>query len=161
MREGNVFPERRTSLHSASPDVSNVGLYRRGKYGEDYFTLASTYFAGRPPKSVNFYWRRFRVDDIPLETPEKFELWLRDRFYEKDALMERYLTEGRFPPSDYLRSLAAEGSPGGSEDGYLETEVRPKFSLEVLQVYSVIGTVGLVITLLLKIWHRFLALFRM
>ena len=97
--------------------------------------------------------------DIPLETPEKFELWLRDRFYEKDALMERYLTEGRFPPSKYLQSLAEDGAPGGSKDGFLETQVRPKYSFEVLQVYSVVGAVGLAINLLFRMWYRFWALF--
>ena len=60
----------------------------RGKFGEDYFTLSSTYFQGRPPKSVNFDWRRFRVADIPLQTAEAFDGWLRDRWAEKDELME-------------------------------------------------------------------------
>ncbi|KAF8533795.1 hypothetical protein BDD12DRAFT_863490, partial [Trichophaea hybrida] len=31
-----------------------------------YFTLYSTFFQGRPPKSVNMHWRRFAVKDIPL-----------------------------------------------------------------------------------------------
>ncbi|CAI4212889.1 unnamed protein product [Parascedosporium putredinis] len=69
----------------------------RGQYGEDYFGLATTYLQGRPPPSVNFYWRRWRVDDIPLEDAAEFDEWLRARWYEKDALMEGYLQTGRFP----------------------------------------------------------------
>ncbi|KAK4210040.1 acyltransferase-domain-containing protein [Rhypophila decipiens] len=108
----------------------------RGKFGEQFFTLSSTYFRGQPPKSVNFYWRRFRVADIPLETAEQFDLWLRDRWYEKDALMEQYITTGRFPPSP------AEAVTSGHE-GHLETEVRTKHWFEFLQIFVVVGIVGL------------------
>ena len=73
--------------------------HSRGKYGEDIFTLSRTYIRGQPPKSVNFYWRRFRVADIPLDSQDSFDAWLRARWYEKDALMEQYLSTGRFPPS--------------------------------------------------------------
>lgn len=97
----------------------------RGGFGEEYFTLTSTYFQGRPPKSVNFYWRRFKVDDIPLDDIEKFDAWLRCRWVEKDKLMEEYLQKNRFPASKV-------GRP------FIETEVRTKHSVEFLQVFSVV-----------------------
>jgi len=104
----------------------------RGKYGEDFFGLASTYFEGRPPKSVNFYWRKFRVADIPLDDQEKFNIWLREEWYKKDALMEEYMTTGRFPASV------------GTENKYIETEVRTRHNWEVLQIFAVVGICGLI-----------------
>jgi len=65
-------------------------------------------------------------------------LWLRERWYEKDALMEQYLTTGRFPPTPAV----AGADTRGQEGGYLETEVRTKRWYEFLQIFSVIGTVG-------------------
>lgn len=119
-------------------------LRSRGKYGEDYFTLAGTYFQGRPPKSVNFHWRRFRVADIPLDDPESFDLWLRERWYEKDALMEQYLTTGRFP------GMAAHGN----KLDYVETEVRTRRWHEFLQIFVVLGALSLVCRVLGNAWER-------
>ncbi|CAM1502708.1 Fc.00g074840.m01.CDS01 [Cosmosporella sp. VM-42] len=104
----------------------------RGKFGEDYFGLSSTYFQGRPPKSVNFYWRRFRVADIPLDDQKKFDLWLRNEWYKKDELMELYHTTGRFPEM-----------PGSGVD-FIETTIRTRGPLEILQIFSVMGIIGLV-----------------
>ncbi|KAK0619362.1 acyltransferase-like protein, partial [Immersiella caudata] len=106
----------------------------RGEFGEELFTLSSTYLRGQPPKSVNFYWRRFRVADIPLEDQEKFDVWLRERWYEKDELMEQYITTGRFPPSP--SDAVTKGHPG-----FLETEVRPRHRFEFLQIFVVLGVV--------------------
>ncbi|KAL2756965.1 hypothetical protein ACRALDRAFT_2026913 [Sodiomyces alcalophilus JCM 7366] len=117
----------------------------RGKFGEQYFTLSSTYFQGRPPKSVNFHWRRFRVDEIPLEDQAEFDLWLRERWYEKDALMETYLSTGRFPPLEN----------GNAADDYIETEVRTKHWYEFTQIFVVVGTFGLVARSLLNAWSKF------
>lgn len=124
-------------------------LSSRGQFGEQYFTLSSTYFEGRPPKSVNFYWRRFRVDDIPLQDAEAFEIWLRERWYEKDALMEEYISTGRFPPSP--SEAVAKGS--GAE-GFIETEVKTKYWWEFVQIFSILGVAGLLVNIVLKMWAR-------
>ncbi len=124
-------------------------LPRRGGFGEDYFGLSSTHFEGRPPKSVNFYWRRFRVADIPLANSDKFELWLRDRWYEKDALMEQYLSTGRFPATP-IDAKAKEGA-----EGFIETEVRTKYWFEFIQIFVVIGAFGLVGKLFVQMWTNF------
>ncbi|KAM5350874.1 hypothetical protein ACJZ2D_017157 [Fusarium nematophilum] len=87
---------------------------------------------GRPPKSVNFHWRRFRIADIPLDDQTEFDLWLREEWYKKDALMEEYLTTGRFP-----RMV-------GSKVDYIETEVKTRHPWEILQIFTVVGTVGLI-----------------
>ncbi|KYK57147.1 1-acylglycerol-3-phosphate acyltransferase [Drechmeria coniospora] len=103
----------------------------RGKYGEEIFGLASTYFQGRPPKSVNFYWRRFRMADIPLDDQKKFDAWLREEWYKKDQLMEKYLTTERFP------------AMAGAKQPFIETTVRTKYPWEILQVFTVVGICGL------------------
>ncbi|TWU77643.1 hypothetical protein ED733_008065 [Metarhizium rileyi] len=107
----------------------------RGKYGEEIFGLASTYFEGRPPKSVNLYWRRLRVADIPLNDQKEFDIWLRDQWYQKDALMEEYLNNGRFPALP------------GAKTKYVETDVRTRYPWEVLQIFSVVGIAAL-------LWHN-------
>ena len=132
--------------------AANMSCHSRGKFGERIFTLAGTYIKGQPPKSVNFYWRRFRVDDIPLGNQEEFDLWLRERWYEKDALMEQYVTTGRFPPSP------ADAVTKGQEP-FLETEVRTRYPWEFLQIFSVLGAFGLLVNFLLKTWNRFLSVF--
>lgn len=81
---------------------------------------------------MNLYWRRFRVADIPLDTPEAFETWLREKWYEKDALMEEYLKTGRFPAMK------------GAQTDYIETEVRTRHFLEILQVFTIVGASALV-----------------
>lgn len=114
--------------------------HSRGKYGEEIFGLASTYFQGRPPKSVNLYWRRFRLSEIPLDDPLQFEVWLREQWYKKDELMEQYLLTGRFPEMP------------GLEKGFVETSVRTRKPWEILQVFSVLGIVGLM-------WNNAMKLF--
>ena len=71
-------------------------MAREGKYGQDVFTLRSTYSEGRPPP-VHIHWRRFRVANIPLETLESFDEWLRDRWDEKDRLLAEHARAGQFP----------------------------------------------------------------
>ncbi|KAF5025091.1 hypothetical protein F66182_2792 [Fusarium sp. NRRL 66182] len=107
----------------------------RGGYGEEFFGLSSTYFQGRPPKSVNFHWRRFRLCDIPLHDQKAFDLWLREQWYKKDALMEEYMKTGRFP------RMAS-----GKVD-YIETEVKTRQPWEIVQIFTVVGTAAL-------IWHN-------
>jgi len=119
---------------------------RRGKFGQDYFTLTSSFFQGRPPKSVNLYWRRFAVKDIPLDDHEVFDQWMKDRWYEKDALLEQYMTTGRFPA---LTGLANDDT----QDGFIETEVKPKHWWEISNIFVVLGTVGLVVNIFVKGWR--------
>ncbi|KAM0354291.1 hypothetical protein ACHAPU_001335 [Fusarium lateritium] len=104
----------------------------RGGFGEEYFGLVSTYFQGRPPKSVNFYWRRYKLSDMPLDDQEAFNRWLLEEWYKKDALMEEYMTTGRFP-------RMADGKLD-----YVETEVKTRQPWEILQVFTVAGIAALI-----------------
>ncbi|KAI9779146.1 MAG: hypothetical protein M1839_007681 [Geoglossum umbratile] len=128
----------------------------RDKYGQDIFTLPSTYFQGRPPKSVNMYWRRFAVSSIPVDDQNAFEQWILDRWIEKDDLLEQYLLNGRFPADDGSDEVLTNGS-GGKEvprgAGYIETDVRPAHWYEVGQIFVVLLAFGLVINVVVKMWR--------
>jgi Acyltransferase C-terminus len=127
----------------------------RGQYGQDYFTLRSVYLEGRTPKSVNIYWRRFAMSSIPLDDPEKFELWLREKWTEKDALIEQYVATGRFPESKDIAINGADSEPSQpkSQSGFLESNVKTAHSWEFLQIFMVLGAFGLVANILAKIWN--------
>ncbi|GME23843.1 Phospholipid/glycerol acyltransferase [Neofusicoccum parvum] len=71
-----------------------------GQYGQDIYTLQSSFFEGRPPKSVNMHWRRFRISSIPLHSDKAFEVWLRNRWKEKDHYLDYYLRKGAFPSTE-------------------------------------------------------------
>jgi len=123
---------------------------RPDQYAQDYFSLRSTFLQGRPPKSVNQYWRRFAVAEIPLDDPKAFESWVEDRWREKDKIIEHYHTTGRFPAD------TASGSTQGADDGgFIDTEVKLKSNLEILQIYVVMLTIGLLINIVLKFLKQF------
>lgn len=103
------------------------------------------YLLGQSPPSVNMYWRRFAIADIPLSTPEAFEVWLRNRWYEKDELMETYLTTGRFPAN-------IEPSDGAHEE-FIETEVKLAHWYEVGNIFVVIAALALIYNLVMRAWH--------
>ncbi|OMP82273.1 putative acyltransferase [Diplodia seriata] len=106
-----------------------------GEYGQDIYTLQSSFFEGRPPKSVNMHWRRFRIASIPLHSDKAFEAWLRNRWKEKDHYLDYYQRTGAFPSTDpWKASSLAEMN-----------KIRPAKSLEA-QVKS--GS-----------WGEFLAIF--
>jgi len=79
-----------------------------GQYGQDIFTLRSSLFEGRPPKSVNMYWRRWRIADIPIDNEEKFAMWLRNRWTEKDYLLEHFARHKTFPEGDPVKAMKME-----------------------------------------------------
>ena len=70
---------------------------RECQYGQDIFTLRSTYFAHHPQAPIHMHWRRFHVSSIPLSTPESFHLWLLERWNEKETLMAAHAKTGHFP----------------------------------------------------------------
>ena len=115
----------------------------RGEYAQDIFTLGASYFGGRPPKSVNMHWRRFRLSSIPLNDPKTFELWLRSRWIEKDKFIEDYLRTGRFSADEGTSKNSKGETIRGA--GYIEAEIKPKYWYEFLQVFAPIGLFALVL----------------
>lgn len=133
---------------------------RHGEFGQDIFTLRGTYFQGRCPKSVNMHWRRFATKDIPFSDPKEFEQWLLQRWREKDDLLEYFMQHGRFPADDGT-SAAINGAKPIRGAGYIETEVRPKSVLELLQVLVPPLTLALLYNVFLKYYRMSLRALRL
>ena len=82
---------------------------REGQYGQDIFTLRSTYFERHPQAPIHMHWRRFKVSEIPLENLEDFHAWLIARWDEKEILLEHHAKMGQFPSSiNEGKSIATE-----------------------------------------------------
>ncbi|KAG9196091.1 hypothetical protein G6011_01212 [Alternaria panax] len=121
-----------------------------GQYGQDLFTLYSTYFQGRPPKSVNMYWRRFAIADIPLHDEKIFSDWLVARWREKDDLLQYFVENQRFPADDG-ETPSVNGGPSLKGAGWIETDVRPKLWYEWLQIFVPTAALALVVNVIIKI----------
>ena len=93
------------------------------------------------------YWRRFAVRDIPLDNQEKFDLWLRERWCEKDGFMEEYMRTGRFPASK-----EATSETKADHNGYIETEVKLAHWWDMGSLVFVWGGLALAIYMLRKVW---------
>ena len=115
----------------------------RSEFAQDIFTVGASYFGGRPPKSVNMYWRRFRISTIPFDDPKNFELWLRQRWVEKDKFIEDYLRTGRFPADNGTSKDNKGQFITGA--GHIEADIKPKYWYEFLQVFAPIGLFALVL----------------
>ena len=116
-----------------------------GEFAQDIFTVGASYFGGRPPKSVNMYWRRFRIKSIPLDDSKQFELWLRSRWIEKDKFIDVYLRTGRFPADTGSNKNSKREMIHGA--GHIEADIKPKYWYEFLQVFAPIGVFALVLYL--------------
>src|SRR5436190_331164 len=81
-----------------------------GGYPQDYFTLRSLYFEGRPPSGVHMHWRKFRVSEIPLgeDQKEDFDKWIYNRWMEKDALLDHFYKHGEFPKDKIAVRVSTE-----------------------------------------------------
>lgn len=118
-------------------------------YPESYFTLRSTYLRKRPPKAVNFYWRRFAISDIPLDNQEDFEAWLYQRWAEKDELLQQFIETGKFPPFEYdaesngVADIDGQNEKASLRPAYIESEMRLGHWAEAGKVLVVLIALGL------------------
>ncbi|TKA69736.1 hypothetical protein B0A55_05274 [Friedmanniomyces simplex] len=113
----------------------------KGMYGQDIYTLKSSFFEGRPPKSVNMYWRRFRIADIPVENDGVFSRWLTNRWREKDYILEYYQKFGQFPACDAVSAMqAVEGKKEPQHAKMISTEVKGGGWDEFLSIFGPITT---------------------
>ena len=126
----------------------------RGQYGENLFTLRSTYFQGRPPKSVNLYWRRFPISSIPLDDSKAFEKWLHKRWLEKDELIEYFLTHDRFPSEyDTKEEEVLEKAVSSQSAGYIETNVKLAHWWELTQIIAPLASLAFICNIIAKLWN--------
>ncbi|KAL1302467.1 hypothetical protein AAFC00_002859 [Neodothiora populina] len=118
-----------------------------GQLASEIFTLRAVYFEGRPPKSVNLHWRRFKVSDIPVDDHKAMEEWLLKRWQEKDEIIDYYQRTGRLPADPDAVRIAGKDKPG---NGYIETEVKPKSQLEFCQIFTPVLAAAFVGNILVK-----------
>ncbi|KAF2743823.1 1-acyl-sn-glycerol-3-phosphate acyltransferase gamma [Sporormia fimetaria CBS 119925] len=123
-----------------------------GQFGQDIFTLRSSFFEGRPPKSVNMHWRRFHIDSIPYQNSKAFEVWLRNRWREKDYMLEYFSRHNRFPADDFWKDhldMEAMSSKSGGRSirsvakpaVRVETEVKSGNWNEFVKIFAPITSV--------------------
>ncbi|KAF2027223.1 acyltransferase-domain-containing protein [Setomelanomma holmii] len=128
-----------------------------GQFGQDIFTLRTTFFEGRPPKSVNMHWRRFRIDSIPIQNTKAFEVWLRNRWREKDYMLEYFNRNNRFPAEDFWKDhldLDSSSSQNGGKSirsvprpaVQIETEVKSGNWNEFVKIFAPITSVMMALT---------------
>lgn len=127
-----------------------------GQFGQDIFTLRSTFFEGRPPKSVNMHWRRFHISDIPIQNTKAFEVWLRNRWREKDYMLEYFQKHSRFPAENFWKDHLDMGdrSSQGSQSirsvprpaVQIETEVKSGNWNEFVKIFAPISSVLMALT---------------
>ena len=113
-------------------------------YAPEFFTLRSTYLQGRPPKSVNMHWRRFAVKDIPFQNSEEFDDWVMQRWREKDELLDQFYATGRFPSADARDERFT---------GVIESEVRLRSYLEIVQIFMVLLALAMVSNVVVKLFE--------
>jgi hypothetical protein len=56
------------------------------------------------------HWRRFKISDIPHGNSKAFEVWLRNRWREKDYMLEYFSKHQRFPATDYWKDQLADAN---------------------------------------------------
>lgn len=113
----------------------------KGLYGQDIFTLKSSLFEGRPPKSVNMYFRRFKISEIPYQDDEQFQSWLLNRWREKDYMLEYFYKFNSFPAEDPAKAmLAAEGKRKPKPARAINTSVKGGGWDEFLSIFGPITT---------------------
>ncbi|KAK4497652.1 hypothetical protein PRZ48_010305 [Zasmidium cellare] len=113
----------------------------KGMYGQDIFTLKSSFFEGRPPKSVNMFWRRFKISEIPYQDEDQFSRWLLNRWREKDYILEYYYKFGSFPDEQPTQALlAVEGKKKPNHAKSISTSVKGGGWDEFLSIFGPITT---------------------
>lgn len=83
--------------------------------GADYYTLMSIFANGHSPPTISLHLRTHDLSQVPIgdvkpnesaanldarlkpEQRKEFDLWMRERWVEKDELMDGYYATGKFP----------------------------------------------------------------
>lgn len=66
---------------------------------EKVFTLRKLFIEGITPEKVHYHLSYIPLKDIPRESADEFAEWLRDKYYEKDRLLDEFYRTGQFPNS--------------------------------------------------------------
>lgn len=105
-------------------------------------------FEGRPPKSVNMHFRRFKIADIPIDDEKAFDLWLRNRWREKDYLLEHFVKYDRFPEDEqWLFKQKAAKKTGPMNAKFIETQIKTNNLEEFLSIFAPLSSIMMVMNL--------------
>lgn len=107
-------------LYDATVGYSGIAY---GEIPQELYPLPGLYLNQAQPKDINMHLRRFAIKEIP-ETEPEFVEWVRQRWQEKDELMEEFYTTGKFPSQLTLEDIG--GGVDGEEDGEEKKEVVKK-----------------------------------
>lgn len=124
-----------------------------GRYGAEIFTLRSTYFQGRTPKSVNMHWRRFKISDLPLDDKDAFYEWIVARWREKDELMEVFAKTGKFP-ADSAAVKFERDSSNALKTPYINTSVQLRNPVEFISIFMPVAAATMVGRVLVQLFDR-------
>jgi 1-acyl-sn-glycerol-3-phosphate acyltransferase len=121
----------------------------QGQFGQDIFTLRSCMFEGRPPKSVNMHFRRFKISTIPIDNDKAFEVWLRNRWREKDYLLEHFVQFKRFPDDErwMITQRGTGTNPSSCPAKFIETEIKSNNMEEFLSIFAPLTSVSMLLSL--------------
>jgi 1-acyl-sn-glycerol-3-phosphate acyltransferase len=122
-----------------------------GQYGQDIFTLRSSMFEGRPPKSVNMHFRRFKISNIPIDNDKAFEVWLRNRWREKDYLLEHFSRFNSFPEDNLWmvkQRRAGRNQLIAQPAKCIHTQIKSNSLEEFLSIFAPLTSVLMVVFLL-------------
>lgn len=90
------------------------------------------------------HWRRFAVSEIPLDDQKEFDLWLRERWTEKDQLLQQCFETGRFP-TELAGTIDTDDASiqqkAAASAGYVEAYVRLSHWTEFGRVFTVLAVV--------------------
>jgi len=117
-----------------------------GQFGQDIFTLRSSMFEGRPPKSVNMHFRRFKISEIPIDDDKAFEVWLRNRWREKDYLLEHFVRYNTFPESPtWIVKQRLQKTKSAMPAKFIETQIKSNNLEEFLSIFAPLSSVLMVL----------------
>jgi hypothetical protein len=76
------------------------------------------------------HWRRFKISEIPINSSKAFDVWLRNRWREKDYMLEYFFRHGRFPAEAYWKNQLAEASSDKASSVSFRSVARPARTIE-------------------------------
>lgn len=88
--------------------------------------------------------------DIPFRDPKAFEVWLLDRWKEKDKMLEAYFETGRFPSIP-----ASEKDRTQHDDGLIETEMKLRRWFDIAEIFVVLTILALVVDGVVTLWAKY------
>jgi len=86
-----------------------------------------------------------------LEDPKEFEVWLRNRWTEKDAFLEEFAQTGKFPGS-YPDAKSGELEASTGKHNHIETEVKSSSMFERLLMFIPLIVLAFFMKVVFDLW---------